>query len=101
VHYSSQSQSVQLAPWKSFYCRAESLVAISEQRTHGEAWFGTGQLMLVGGEGEAGKHPGAREHPLVATACLTMVRGGVPARTATPAAQNMRHGGGHGAPVHV
>jgi hypothetical protein len=30
----------------------------------------------------------AREHPLVATACPAMVRGGVPARAAAPAAQN-------------
>jgi hypothetical protein len=46
------------------------------------ARLGSGPLMLVGGEGEVRKHPGARAHPLVATACPTMVRGGVPAQAA-------------------
>jgi hypothetical protein len=65
------------SPWSRFQNRGRT------------ARLSSDPLMLVGGEGEAGKHPGARAHSLVATACPTMVRGGVPVRAAAPAIAGM------------
>jgi hypothetical protein len=74
-----------LRPLYFFLFWREALGRDLKQSSAGETAI-SGDEELARGEGEAGEHPGARAHLLVAAACPEVARGGVVTRAAAPMA---------------
>jgi hypothetical protein len=89
-HYSPESQSSHLGPWKSFYSGAKFLSRFEEQRTPETAISGHGGACRQ--RGRAGEHPGARANPSVVIACPETACGVLPMCAGELQRRTWRHG---------